>query len=84
MTEQDVINLQYATAQVQYATAQDQACMAIAGMLKPRIFIDGNQWCVLWGENLQNGVVGFGKTPMEAVCDFNGSWYTKLPEPPPD
>ena len=75
MTEQDVINLQY-------ATAQDQACMAIAGMLKPRIFIDGNRWCVLWGEDLQSGVAGFGKTPMEAMCDFNNNWYAKLSEPP--
>lgn len=28
---------------------------------------DGNQWCVLWGENLQEGIAGFGDTPEEAM-----------------
>lgn len=34
-------------------------------------FPDGNQWCVLWGKNLQDGVAGFGSTPILAVYDFN-------------
>jgi hypothetical protein len=36
--------------------------------LKPKL--DGNQWCVLWGDNLQSGVAGFGKTPSAAVLAF--------------
>jgi hypothetical protein len=32
---------------------------------------DGNQWCVLWGKDLQEGVAGFGETPILAVYDFN-------------
>ena len=31
---------------------------------------DGNQWCFLWGENIQEGVAGFGDTIREAAFDF--------------
>ena len=31
---------------------------------------DGNKWCWLLGENLQEGVAGFGDTPMKAAYDF--------------
>lgn len=33
-------------------------------------FKDGNQWCVLYGEDLQVGISGFGKTPFLAMADF--------------
>jgi len=39
--------------------------------LKPRLFPDGNMWCALYGENLQEGVCGFGKTPEGAMADFD-------------
>ena len=39
--------------------------------LKPKIHKDGNQWCVLLGENIQEGVVGFGDTPMKAILAWN-------------
>jgi hypothetical protein len=48
--------------------------------LKPRIFVDGDQWCVLWGENLQDGIAGFGESPTLAVYDFNKAWHKKLPK----
>lgn len=28
---------------------------------------DGNQWRLLWGENLQEGEVGYGDTPSQAI-----------------
>jgi len=43
-------------------------------LLKPKIYKDGNQWCVLYGEDLQSGVAGFGDTPRLAVYDFNKQW----------
>lgn len=52
--------------------------MNLVSLLKPRIFIDGNKWCVLYGENLQDGVAGFGITPRLAVYDFNKAWDKKL------
>lgn len=49
-------------------------------MLKPSLFIDGNQWCALYGANLQDGVAGFGDSPDEAYLDFDRAWSEKLPK----
>ena len=35
-----------------------------------RAFKDGNQWCVLSGENLQEGVAGFGDVLWIAIRNF--------------
>ena len=35
-----------------------------------RIFKDGDQWCALIGEDLENGIGGFGITPMDAFKDL--------------
>lgn len=31
---------------------------------------DGNQWCALYGEDLQTGIAGFGNTPFLAMIDL--------------
>lgn len=31
---------------------------------------DGNQWCALYGEDLQAGIAGFGNTPFLAMVDL--------------
>ena len=38
---------------------------------------DGNQWCVLAGDNLQEGICGFGATPMQAVDNFRDDFYNE-------
>ena len=43
-------------------------------LLRPRIFPDGNQWCALYGDNLQEGVAGFGDTPAQAAVQFDIEW----------
>ena len=43
-------------------------------LLRPKMFIDGNQWCALYGENLQDGVAGFGDTPDAASWSFDIAW----------
>ncbi len=45
-----------------------------AAIFKPKVFPDGKLWCALYGENLQEGVAGFGETPELAICDFNATW----------
>ncbi len=50
-------------------------------MLPVKIYPDGNQWCVLWGENIQEGVGGFGDTPILAIMDFNRNIYTQKVSP---
>lgn len=65
-----------------HAAAVETEEFNLVALLKPRIFIDGNQWCVLWGENLQDGIAGFGSTPTFAVYDFNKAWRKPLKETP--
>ena len=49
----------------------------IFSMLKPKLFIDGNQWCVLYGDDIQSGITGFGETPNKAILDWNRAWHKK-------
>jgi len=49
--------------------------------MRPRLFIDGNQWCALYGENLQDGVAGFGDSPAHACAAFDQEWCRTLPAP---
>jgi hypothetical protein len=51
--------------------------MNLFAILKPKLSKDGNQWCVLYGENLQEGIAGFGDTPRLAIYDFNKQWDIK-------
>lgn len=34
-------------------------------------FKDGNSWCVRYGDDLQVGIASFGKTPEEAMINFD-------------
>ncbi len=34
------------------------------------VFMDGNMWCALIGENLQVGLGGFGDSPAEALREL--------------
>ena len=54
----------------------------LVALLQPRIFIDGNTWCVLYGENLQDGVAGFGETPYRAVLGFSAAWHQPAKKEP--
>jgi hypothetical protein len=47
---------------------------------KPRLSLDGNMWCALFGDNLQDGVAGFGKSPELAYQDFDKNWVKPLKE----
>lgn len=49
----------------------DEASLNFFRLLKPKVTIDGNMYCVLYGENLQEGIAGFGETLMKAIYDFN-------------
>ena len=52
-------------------------------VMRPTLCIDGNQWCALYGENLQDGVAGFGDSPGLACVDFDRAWTTKLTKKEP-
>ena len=43
-------------------------------LYKAELSKDGDQWCWLYGENLQEGVAGFGDTPAQAAIAFDREW----------
>jgi len=47
-------------------------------LMNTRISLDGDKWCVLYGDNLQDGVAGFGDSPDEASSAFDKAWYEKV------
>ncbi len=51
-------------------------------MLRPAMSRDGNQWCALYGANLQDGVAGFGDSPELACLDFDRAWRARIGSPP--
>jgi hypothetical protein len=62
-------------------------CEAASGILcawtaphvlyKPKLMQDGTAWCALYGENLQEGVAGFGETPAAAMAAFDAAWLSE-------
>jgi hypothetical protein len=59
---------------IQNAVARYESPSAV---YRPRLFVDGNQWCALYGDNLQDGVAGFGDSPADAMWDFDQAWGKK-------
>lgn len=51
-------------------------------LYRPRLTMDGSQWCAVYGEDLQNSIAGFGSSPAEAMTDFDKNWVGKHHEPP--
>ena len=63
---------------IERGIAIEAAEMNLVAVLKPRIFRDGNRWCVLYGDNLQDGIAGFGDSPRLAVYAFSTAWDAKV------
>jgi hypothetical protein len=66
------------TMQSRHNAAVEAEEMNLVAILRPRVFIDGNQWCVMYGENIQDGVCGFGDSPARAASAFNKAWHQSL------
>lgn len=60
-----------------YAALVAETCRPSV-IFKPKVFPDGNMWCALYGDNLQDGVAGFGDSPELAASDFDFEWHAKL------
>jgi len=74
----EMVNEDYVAADVRLQTAIEAQDLTLFSMLKPTIQQDGTQWCVLYGDDLQVGIAGFGSSPHRAVLDFNRSWYEDI------
>ena len=46
-------------------------------LFRPKLYMEGAQWCALYGDDLQNGVAGFGDSPSAAMHDFDDQWVKK-------
>ena len=49
--------------------------LELINKLNPKFSKDGNQYCYLYGENLQVGIAGFGDTVAMAVSSFYKAFY---------
>ncbi len=45
-----------------------------SAIYRPVLSKDGDQWCALYGEDLQMGCAGFGDTPEKAMAAFDKAW----------
>jgi hypothetical protein len=63
-------------AKLDYALTKSQLVFIETFNLKP--YIDGNQWCILLGENVQEGIFGCGDSPVSAIINFNNQMYKSL------
>lgn len=44
-------------------------------LMRPCVFPENiTTWCCLYGENIQEGVAGFGDSPRAACDDFDRRW----------
>jgi hypothetical protein len=46
-------------------------------LFRPTVSLDGNAYCVLYGEDLMAGCAGFGSTLAEAMADFDKNWFSQ-------
>lgn len=44
-------------------------------LYRPRLSRDGDQWCALLGDNLQEGLAAFGTSPEGAMLAFDKAWF---------
>lgn len=72
--------MQMHSANSAHAAHEETAIAARAPhvLMRPALSIDGNQWCALYGANLQDGVAGFGDSPELAMQDFDRNWKEVL------
>jgi len=67
----------FEAAKVDYCTALEKGRPCI--LYKPRLSIDGNQWCASYGD-MPEGVQGFGSSPELAMLAFDAEWVAKIKE----
>lgn len=48
----------------------EQLVFKVFESFKPKVYKDGDKWCCLYGDNLQDGIAGFGQTPANAAHNF--------------
>ena len=75
MADDDTFNVRFNAAQASWWAEQER--LRPSYLYRPKLSMDGSQWCALMGENLQDGVAGFGESPDAAYRDFDKAWCAK-------
>ena len=78
--------MRYFAAEAQFKAAEEEFKVVLEKkrpfmLLRPKIFCDGNQWCALYGDDIQSGVCGFGDTPENAARQFDVEWLNAKSPP---
>lgn len=61
-----------------YPTLTDIEMWQVITSLGIKPYKDGNQWCYLYGDDIQSGICGFGNTIKEAAFDFYINLATQI------
>jgi hypothetical protein len=61
---------QYMKHYEEMVTLGEERILKFIAALNPKFSKDGNLYCYLYGDNLQEGIAGFGDTPYMAAVDF--------------
>ncbi|MDH2239101.1 hypothetical protein N5K27_22590 [Pigmentiphaga sp. GD03639] len=73
----DAIRLEYVQAADAHRRAGEEM-QRPSVLYRPSLSIDGDQWCALYGADLQSGVAGFGDSPAAAIAAFDTEWVKPL------
>lgn len=46
-------------------------------LIRPHLAKNGNMWSFLYGDNIQEGICGFGETVAKAAADFDNNWHNE-------
>ena len=62
----------HAMEMIQASWQQTASCYEAAHVIyKPRLFQDGDMWCALLGDDIQVGIAAFGKSPQDALHEWD-------------
>jgi hypothetical protein len=73
----EVLGLESMAASWNEAGAMRNSLWSVILGLRPKP--DGNQWCVLCGEDIATGIAGFGDTPEAAMVAFDKAFREERP-----
>jgi hypothetical protein len=71
----EAFDISFQVAQIKEAiTSAAYAYERPSAIYRPKISLDGNMYCALYGEDLMSGCAGFGETMDAAMWDFDKNW----------
>jgi len=56
----------------------EQSEYNLFNILRPKLYIDRNRWCCLFGDEINGGIAGFGDSPYLAILEWNKSWLNEI------